>query len=215
MWLTFADVTCGYDRRQPVLQHLDFRLGPGIWAVTGPNGSGKSTLLRCAAGLLPPLAGQMVWNGEDAYRLDARFRYHLGYATQESGGYPDLTVHDYLSYLAAMKGLRPGRSQARIADVLRLTGLSEAAGLLPAVLSGGMKSRLRICQALLNDPDLLLLDEPAEGLDPQERIHFRNLLQDLARERIVLIATNILSDAEGIAAGFIRLRHGRLEAFED
>lgn len=215
MWLTFSDVSCGYDRRRPVLTGVSFRLSPGLWAVTGPNGSGKSTLLRCAAGLLPPLAGQVGWNGEDAYRLDARYRYHLGYSTQESGGYPDLTVRAYLSYLAAMKGLRPDRAPDRIAHLLHLTGLTAVADALPTALSGGMKSRLRLCQALLNDPDLLLLDEPAEGLDPRERIHFRNLLQDLARERIVLIATNIVSDADGIAAGCIRLRGGCLEAFDD
>lgn len=215
MKLTFDSVTLAYHRRRPVLEAVCLALGPGLWLLVGSNGSGKSTLLRCAAGLLPPSRGRLLWDGRDAYRLDGRYRGLLGYAPQELGGYPDLTVRTYLTYLCALKGIRPSRQAGRVAELLDMLGLAVAADRPAGLLSGGMKTRLGLAQALLNDPDILLIDEPTAGLDPEERVRFRQWLADLARDRIVLMATNVPSDLDGAADGIIRLGNGGVEAFND
>lgn len=215
MRLCFESVACRYGSGAPVLSEITFSVGPGLWVVKGPNGSGKSTLLRCAAGVISPARGRVLWNGEDAARLGARYRWQLGYAPQESGGYPELTAREYLLSLAALKGIRPALQGVRVQEMLQLTDLTGVATLRVSDLSGGMTSRLGLAQALLNDPDLLLLDEPATGLDPEERVKFRNLVQDLARERVVLMATNLPEEAEGMADGVLTLRNGGLATFED
>lgn len=210
MKLSFDKVTLTYQPWRPVLTDLTFDLTPGLWVLTGPNGSGKSTLLRCAAGLLAPWRGQVRYNAEDAYRMDGRYRAQLGYAPQEVGGYPGLTVRAYLAYLGALKGIRPAAVGGRTAEMLDLFTLTEVADRPAALLSGGMKTRLGLAQALLNDPDIVILDEPTTGLDPEERVRFRQLLLDLARDRIVLMATNVPSDVDGVADGMIHLCGGRL-----
>ncbi|MGE5673663.1 MAG: ATP-binding cassette domain-containing protein [Mycobacterium leprae] len=215
MRLSFDHLTCAYQRGQAVLEGVTFDLGRGLWLVLGPNGAGKSTLLRCAAGLLPPRRGRLLWDGADAYRLAGRFRWHIGYAPQELGGYPELSVRSYLAYLGALKGIRAGRLAGRVERVLEAVSLAGEAERPIAELAGGMKSRLGLAQALLNDPDLLLLDEPTAGLDPEERVRFRQLMLDLAFDRIVLVATNVPSDVEGMADGCIRLTGGRLASFAD
>ncbi|HYF81321.1 MAG TPA: ATP-binding cassette domain-containing protein [Symbiobacteriaceae bacterium] len=210
MKLSFQSVTLAYQLGRPVLTDLTFDLTPGLWVLTGPNGAGKSTLLRCAAGLLAPWRGRLSYNGQDTARLDGRYRALLGYAPQEVGGYPGLAVRAYLTYLGALKGIHPKAIPARIAEMLDLFALTEAADRPAGLLSGGMKTRLGLAQALLNDPDILILDEPTTGLDPEERVRFRQLLLDLARDRIVLMATNIPSDVDGVADGMIHLSGGRL-----
>jgi ABC-2 type transport system ATP-binding protein len=212
--LSFEGVECRYPQGAPVLREITFAIGRGLWLVVGPNGSGKSTLLRCAAGLLPPAAGAVRWGQEDAYRLGPRYRWVLGYAPQEVGGYPALTLRSYMHYLGELKGILPGRLAGRVADVLALAGLTDWTQHRVEELSGGLKARLGMAQALLNDPNLLLLDEPTAGLDPQERVRFRQLALDCARDRIVIVATNIPEDTEGVADGVIHLRDGRCVAID-
>lgn len=211
MWLTFDAVSCGYGGR-PVLSGVSVRLGTGLWVLLGPNGAGKSALLACAAGVMRPLDGRLLWNGQDAYALAGRYRRHVGYVPQEPLDYADLTPRSLLLYLATLKGIRPGLQAERVTEMLELTGVGAAAGRVIGTLSMGLRARLSLAQALLNDPDILLLDEPAPGLDPGERVRFRNLIQDLGRDRIVLLATNIPEEAVDIAAGVLRLRDGRLSS---
>ncbi len=209
MWLTYDGVTCGYGGT-PVLKDLCVRLGIGLWAVLGSNGAGKSALLACAAGVLRPQSGRLLWNGRDAYALAGRYRWHVGYMPQEPLEYGDLTPRAFLLYFAGLKGIRASNQAGRAQEVMDLVEVSEHADRPIASLSTGLRSRLALAQALLNDPDVLLLDEPTPGLDPEERVRFRNLLQDLARDRIVLLATNIPEEAVDIATGVLRLSGGRL-----
>lgn len=196
MWLSVQQVTLGYPGGPPVLEGVDLDLGPGLWAMVGANGSGKSSLLRCAAGILQPRQGRLAYNGGDAWQRPAQYRYHLGYAPQEVEEFPDLAASQYLSYLAALKGIRPALQAARVREVLAMMRLEDG---LPARYSAGMRRRLAIAAALLNDPDLLLLDEPTVGLDPQEIRRLRDLLGRLAADRIILLATHVPEEWDGVA----------------
>lgn len=205
MWLQFDRVTIGYPGGSPVLEEISFRVGPGLWLLTGPNGSGKSSLLRCAAGILRPRAGRLLWNGGDAWQSPSRYRWHLGYAPQDLHDLPDLTAGQYLSYLGSLKGVRPALQSDRTRDVMSLAGLTD--GPL-TTLSTGMKRRLGIAAALLNDPDLLILDEPTAGLDIEEKATLRILLSELADFRILLVATHLPEELAEMAAGHITIRNG-------
>lgn len=202
MWLSFEEVSIGYGGQPPVLERVSFRVGTGLWAITGRNGSGKTSLLRCAAGILRPLSGRLLWNGQDAWSHPSAYRWHLGYAPQESLDLPDERVSRYLTYLAAVKGIKPALHKARVREVMAVVGLTDGALHL---LSGGMKRRLLLAAALLNDPDLLILDEPTHDLDPEEKVRLRLLLQDLAQERIVLLSTHLVEEMEGMVDGWLRV----------
>lgn len=191
---------------------VSLTLTPGVWGLLGANGAGKTTLMRMLAGLTEPDAGTVRYNGVPLGELQERYHAVFGYLPQEFGFYAGFTVGDYLEYVAALKGVPERRTRRRIAELLEQVSLTEARGKKIARLSGGMKRRVGIAQALLNDPRVLILDEPTGGLDPGERIRFRNLLSGLGHDRIVLISTHIVSDVESIAVCHAILKAGRLLA---
>ena len=185
-------------------------LTPGVYGLLGVNGAGKTTLMRMLTTLLSPSSGTALWDGEDMFTMEGRFRSILGYLPQDFGFYPNFTVEDYLLYISSIKGLRPATAKMRVKELLHQVGLSRAANKKMKNLSGGMKRRAGIAQAMLNDPKLLILDEPTAGLDPNERIRFRNLISELSEERIVLLSTHIVSDVEYIADKVLLMKDGRI-----
>jgi ABC-2 type transport system ATP-binding protein len=189
---------------------LSLRLGSGIVGLLGPNGAGKSTLMRMLATLTRPTQGRILWNGSDTARDPTVLRAALGYLPQEFGAYPALSAREFLRYLAAVKGLPHAQTAARVDACLELVGLAEARDKRIGTFSGGMRQRVGIAQALLNEPSLLIVDEPTVGLDPEERLRFRNLLTDLAGQRLVILSTHIVSDIEASATDLVILSKGRL-----
>jgi ABC-2 type transport system ATP-binding protein len=194
------------------LRDLRLEIGPGVLGLLGPNGAGKSTLMRILATVTRPTEGRVLWNDGDIARLPDPLRQVLGYLPQDFGVYPHLTALEFLEYLAAVKGLDRVASRRRIDELLAVVNLSEARHRPLGGFSGGMKQRVGIAQALLNDPQLLIVDEPTAGLDPEERVRFRNLLSELSGERIVILSTHIVSDVEAVATDIAVLRGGRLLA---
>jgi ABC-2 type transport system ATP-binding protein len=209
-WLVLDDVSFGYGRGTAVNQSLSLTLGPGIVGLLGPNGAGKSTLMRMLATLARPRSGRILWHGADIARTPDALRATLGYLPQDFGVYPALSAREFLAFLAAVKGLPSGLTARRVDDCLAQVGLQEAADRPLASYSGGMRQRVGIAQALLNDPQLLVVDEPTVGLDPGERMRFRHLLTELAGERLVLLSTHIVSDVEASAASLAVMQGGRL-----
>lgn len=182
----------------------------GVYGLLGLNGAGKTTLMRMLCTLLTPTRGQITFDGQDIFKMDASYRSLLGYLPQEFGFYPDFTVHDYLLYIAAIKGMRPAVAKERVHTLLHQVGLDNTAKRKMKKLSGGMKRRAGIAQAMLNDPRILILDEPTAGLDPNERIRFRNLISELSENRLVLLSTHIVSDVEYIANEIWLMNAGRI-----
>ena len=183
----------------PAVNNLTCTFDTGVYGLLGVNGAGKTTLLRMLCTLLTPTAGSVTWEGQDIFTLGPAYRNLLGYLPQEFGFYPDFTVEDYLLYIACLKGLRPATAKRRTETLLRQVGLHPVRRQKMKRLSGGMKRRAGIAQAMLNDPKVLILDEPTAGLDPKERIRFRNLISELAEDRLVILSTHIVSDVEYIA----------------
>jgi len=192
------------------LREFSLTLEPGILALVGPNGAGKSTLMRILATITKPTAGTVTWNGTDIARSPDELRAVLGYLPQEFGVYPHVNAVGFLEYLAALKGLDGRAARKRIQELLQVVDLFEARKRPLGGYSGGMKQRLGIAQALLNDPQLLIVDEPTAGVDPAARVRFRNLLSDLAGQRIVILSTHIVSDAEATATEIAIINQGRL-----
>ncbi|MCK9689001.1 ABC transporter ATP-binding protein [Scleromatobacter humisilvae] len=209
-WLTLDDVSFAYGRGPAVNRSLNLTLGPGIVGLLGPNGAGKSTLMRMLATLARPRSGRILWRGTDIAREPDALRATLGYLPQDFGVYPALSAREFLAFLAAVKGLPPRATAARVDECLAQVGLLDVADRALAGYSGGMRQRVGIAQALLNDPQLLVVDEPTVGLDPAERLRFRHLLTELAGERLVLLSTHIVSDVEASAAALVVLQGGRV-----
>lgn len=199
---TFQDITA--------VDHVSYTMSNGVYGLLGVNGAGKTTLMRMLCTLLKPTEGQITWDGRDIFAMDGDYRKLLGYLPQEFGYYPDFTVYDYLMYIGSIKGLRPAVARQRAEQLLKRVGLSKAKNRKMKKLSGGMKRRAGIAQAMMNDPRILILDEPTAGLDPNERIRFRNLLTELAEERLVLLSTHIVSDVEYIAGEILLMKDGQL-----
>lgn len=193
------------------LRALDLELAPGILGLLGPNGAGKSTLMRMLATITRATEGTILWNGRDVAKEPEALRSVLGYLPQDFGVYPNLSAQEFLEYMAAIKGMSGGKARRKIADLLDLVNLREAARRPLGGYSGGMRQRVGIAQALLNDPQLLIVDEPTVGLDPEERVRFRNLLSDLAGERIVILSTHIVSDVESTATDIAIIHQGHLK----
>jgi ABC-2 type transport system ATP-binding protein len=192
------------------LKNFSLEIKPGILGLLGPNGAGKSTFMRMLATITKPTDGTISWNGTDIVKSPDTLRDVLGYLPQDFGVYPNLNAIEFLEYMAAIKGLDARAARKRIDELLQLTNLVEAAKRPLGGYSGGMKQRVGIAQALLNDPQLLIVDEPTVGLDPEERVRFRNLLSDLSGERIVILSTHIVSDVEATATRIALVNKGQL-----
>ena len=197
------------------LKNFTLELEAGVLGLLGPNGAGKSTLMRILATITRPTEGRALWNGTDIVRSPDGLRAELGYLPQDFGVYPNLNAVEFLEYMAAVKGLDRAAAARRIEELLVLVNLTEARKRPLGGYSGGMKQRIGIAQALLNDPRLLIVDEPTVGLDPEERVRFRNLLSDLGGERIVILSTHIVSDVEAVATGIAVMDRGRLLAYAE
>jgi ABC-2 type transport system ATP-binding protein len=208
--LTVTDLRKDYPRKPKALDGLSLTLGPGILGLLGPNGAGKSTLMRILATVAKPTAGRATWNGDDIVARPNVIREVLGYLPQDFGIYPNLNAVEFLEYLAAVRGLDAKTARKRIDDLLVLVNLVEARKRPLGGYSGGMRQRIGIAQALLNDPKLLIVDEPTVGLDPEERVRFRDLLGEMSGERIVILSTHIVSDVEAIAQDIAIVAEGRL-----
>ncbi len=209
MNLTISHLSKQYRRDFWGLRDFDLELKPGVTGLLGPNGAGKSTLMRMLATITQPSAGTNHWNGVDIVKAPDTQRAVLGYLPQDFGVYPNLTGLEFLEYMAAIKGMDGKTAHRRIDELLVVVNLVHAAKRPLGGYSGGMKQRVGIAQALLNDPQLLIVDEPTVGLDPEERVRFRNLLSDLSGERIVILSTHIVSDVEATATEIIIINQGR------
>jgi ABC-type multidrug transport system ATPase subunit len=194
------------------LSDLSLTCEGGMLGLVGPNGAGKTTLMRIIATLLPPTTGSVRWNGLDVGADGQEIRARLGYLPQQFGVYPEFSARRFLRYLAALKRLaRPHRNR-RVDEVLELVHLEVDADRRLGTYSGGMLQRVGIAQALLNDPDLLVVDEPTAGLDPSERVRFRTLLAGLTANRLVILSTHIVSDVEAVAGRLVVMRGGAVLA---
>lgn len=192
------------------VDNLNVTMTMGVYGLLGVNGAGKTTLMRMLCTLLKPTSGTIYCDGNDIFNMDGEYRKLLGYLPQEFGFYPEFTIKDYLLYIASLKGIRPIVAKKRVKELVTKVGLQKAVNKKMKNLSGGMKRRVGIAQAMLNDPKILILDEPTAGLDPNERIRFRNLISELAEDRLVLLSTHIVSDIEYIANEILLMKDGKL-----
>ena len=188
------------------LENINLEFTNGVYAMLAPNGAGKTTLIKMLTTLIFPTKGEILYDGEDIVTLDEEYRDIIGYLPQDFGYYKNYTPSKFLLYLAALKGIEEKAAKKRINELLKMVALEDVAGKKMKSFSGGMIQRVGIAQALLNDPKILVLDEPTAGLDPKERVRFRNLLSDLSRDRIVIISTHIVSDIEFIANEVIMIK---------
>lgn len=192
------------------LRQLSLHCGPGMLGLIGPNGAGKTSFMRMIATLLEPTEGTIHWNGKDTRVHGEALRQVLGYLPQDFGIYREFSGRQFLRYLAAMKGLPRELARRRVDEVLEIVQMEQVADRKLPTYSGGMKQRIGIAQALLNDPELLIVDEPTAGLDPAERVRFRTLLASLTSNRIILLSTHIISDVEAVASRLMILQEGRV-----
>lgn len=199
-------------RKFRAVDDFSYTFHEGVYGLLGVNGAGKTTLMRMLTTLLNPSSGCITWNGENIFDMDEEYRNLLGYLPQEFGYYPDFSVNDYLMYISILKGIKSSVAKRRVQEVLKQVGLQKARNKKMKTLSGGMLRRAGIAQAILNNPKILILDEPTAGLDPSERIRFRNVISELAENRIVLLSTHIVSDVASIANQIILLKNGHLVA---
>jgi ABC-type multidrug transport system ATPase subunit len=212
MNLVVESVSKRYGKDVWGLADFSLSVGSGVLGLLGPNGAGKSTLMRILATVTKPTQGRVRWNDSDIEKSPNRLRAVLGYLPQDFGVYPNLNAMEFLTYLAAARGICGRNARRRIEQLLEMVNLSDARKRRLGTLSGGMKQRVGIAQALLNDPDLLIVDEPTAGLDPEERVRFRNLLSELAGERVVILSSHIVSDLEVAATSVAVMNKGRLLA---
>jgi len=207
--IELQNITKRYGAKNAV-NTLSLTLGEGVYGLLGANGAGKTTLMRMLCGILTPTEGTVRCNGTDIKLLGEEYRALLGYLPQDFGYYPDFTAREFLAYIGCLKGLTKQQTARRTGELLEQVGLQEEARKKIKTYSGGMKQRLGIAQAMLNDPQILILDEPTAGLDPRERVRFRNLIADYAKGRTVILSTHIVSDVEYIADEILLMKQGRL-----
>ena len=207
MELQLQDLRKQYGEKCAV-NNVSVNLAPGVYGLLGANGAGKTTLMRMICGVLKPTSGNIRLNGKTVEQLGEQYYTHLGYMPQDFGFYPDFTAREFMLYMAAVKGLDKRLAKKRTEKLLHMVNLSDVADKKIKSYSGGMKQRLGIAQAELNSPAILILDEPTAGLDPKERVRFRNLISDFAKEKIVILSTHIVSDVSYIADTILMMKQG-------
>ncbi len=207
MELAIDRITKQYKNKIAV-DRLSLNLTSGVYGLLGANGAGKTTLMRMICGILKPTSGEIKFNGIPV--SEENYRDALGYLPQDFGYYPEFSAQDFMYYMASLKGMTKSQAKAKTKELLGIVSLSDVANRKIKTFSGGMKQRLGIAQALLNNPKILVLDEPSAGLDPKERVRFRNLISELGKDRIVLLSTHIVSDVENIASTILVMKDGQL-----
>lgn len=210
MLLELNNITKNYDNAV-VLNNVSFSLGPGVYGLLGSNGSGKTTLFRIISGVIKQNTGTVTYNHDDVRFNSDAFRSVIGFLPQDFSYYPDFTGMKFMLYIAALKGINKNLAKKRCLELLTLVGLEDVKNKKIKKYSGGMKQRLGIAQAMINDPEVLILDEPTVGLDPKERVRFRNLISSFSENKIVILSTHIVSDIEYIADEILILNQGTLE----
>ncbi|MPQ45056.1 ABC transporter ATP-binding protein [Clostridium tarantellae] len=209
MELKFDRLTKEFNNKIAV-NPISITLKTGVYGLLGANGAGKTTLMRMICGVLTPTSGHILLDGYDINSLGENYRKLLGYLPQDFGYYPDFTAKEFMYYVAALKGINKISAKSKTKELLELVGLWNVANKKIKTFSGGMKQRLGIAQAVLNDPKILVLDEPTAGLDPKERIRFRNLISNFSKDKIVILSTHIVSDIEYIADTILMMKGGKI-----
>ncbi|MDR3310876.1 MAG: ABC transporter ATP-binding protein [Oscillospiraceae bacterium] len=207
--LTLNNVTKNYGKFT-ALDGISLEFTGGVYALLSPNGAGKTTLIKMLTTLIFPTSGEILWNGDEIVKLDARYRGVIGYLPQDFGYYRSHSPREFLRYIAAVKCVPRDAARRKIDELIEVVGLSDVRDKKMRKFSGGMIQRVGIAQAMLNDPQILILDEPTAGLDPKERVRFRNLISSLSKDRIVILSTHIVSDIETIASRVIMFRDHKL-----
>ncbi|WP_270647767.1 ABC transporter ATP-binding protein [Paeniclostridium hominis] len=207
--LEIVNLTKSYQHKN-ANENINLTLESGVYGLLGPNGAGKTTLMKQIATLKQPTSGKILYNEKDINSLDDEYRAVVGYLPQDFDAYKNFSAKDFLLYIGALKGMSKSEAREKTEKLLKLVGLQEVKNKYISKFSGGMKRRVGIAQALLNDPKILILDEPTAGLDPQERARFRNLLSQIGKETIVILSTHIISDIESVAKETIMIKDGKV-----
>lgn len=205
-----AEHLCRSYRKKEALKDVNFKLTQGVYGLLGENGAGKSTLMRILTTVDFPTSGSVLYDGKNIAEMDEDYRSLVGYMPQDYSVYPSFTATNFLNYMGTLKGIPADKLKVKIPEVLEFVNLSDVANKKVRTFSGGMKRRIGIAQAILNDPKILILDEPTAGLDPKERIRFSNILSNMAKEKIILLSTHIVSDIEAIANQLIMIHKGEI-----
>lgn len=201
---------CKSYKTKEALKDVSFTLKKGVYGLLGENGAGKSTLMRMMSTVDFPTGGRILYDGIDIFEMDEKYRNLIGYMPQDYSIYPSFTAQDFLEYIGCLKGIPKENLKKRIEEVLEFVNLSDVANRKVKTFSGGMKRRIGIAQAIINEPEILIFDEPTAGLDPNERIRFSNIISDMGKDKIILLSTHIVSDIEAIATEIVMLKKGKV-----